>query len=100
VPFAVSGATIDEVGIVAQDGAYSQPWMWSLPLGTHPFNQSIQANWFSMACSFFKSHAMKGIYYWGIWYDDGGSAVLKKPNAARAQEIQPASVSVIKACFR
>jgi hypothetical protein len=100
VPFSLQNATIDEVAIVAQDGAYSEPWEWSLPLSTHPFNQDIQANWYSMACNFFRSHAMKGIYFWGVWYADGANAVLTAPNAGRAQEIQPASVAVIKACYK
>jgi hypothetical protein len=100
VPFSLSNATIDEVAIVAQDGAYSQPWVWSLPQQTHPFNQSIQANWYSMACSFFRTHAMHGIYFWGVWYTDGANGILKTPDAARAQEIQPASAAVIRACFQ
>jgi glycosyl hydrolase family 113 len=45
VPFSLSSATIDEVAILAQDGAYSEPWVWSLPQQTNPFNESIQANW-------------------------------------------------------
>jgi hypothetical protein len=99
VPFSLSTATIDEVAIVAQDGAYSEPWVWTLPQQTHPFNQAIQANWYAMACSFFKMHAMHGIYFWGVWYDDGANAVLRTPDAARAQEIQPESVAVIRACY-
>ena len=81
VPFKLSTATIDEVAIVAQDGAYSEPWVWSLPQQTHPFNQNIQANWYAMACTFFKTHAMHGIYFWGVWYADGANAVLRTPNA-------------------
>ncbi len=61
----ISVATISEIGILPQDGAYSQPYQWTLPLKTNPFNQSIQATWFTAACSFFKSHDMGGIYYLG-----------------------------------
>ena len=76
-------ATIDEVAIVAQDGAYPTPCVWSLPPATHPFDQSIQANWYSMACSFFKTHDMRGIYFWGIWYADGANAVPTTPARPR-----------------
>jgi hypothetical protein len=99
VPFSLSSATIDEVAILAQDGAYSTPWVWSLPAATHPFDPRIQANWYSMVCSFFKSHNMRGIYFWGIWYSAGGSAVLTTPEPGLAQEIQPASAAVIKRCY-
>ena len=99
VPFSLSSATIDEIAIVAQSGAYATPWAWSLPPATYPFNQSIQANWYSMACNFFRSHNMQGIYFWGIWYSDGANAVLTTPGPGLAQKIQPESAAVIKACY-
>ena len=99
VPFALSSATIDEVAILAQDGAYHTPYAWSLPPATNPFDQSIQANWYSMACSFFRTHDMRGIYFWGVWYADGANAVLTTPDPSLAQEIQPASAAVIKHCY-
>lgn len=99
LPFPLSSASIDEVAIVAQDGAYATPWVYSLPLATNPFNQAIQANWYSMACSFFKTHNMKGIYFWGIWYSNGANAVLTTPGPGLTQEIQPESVTVIKKCY-
>ncbi|HEV3213437.1 MAG TPA: hypothetical protein VGZ03_08600 [Acidimicrobiales bacterium] len=99
VPFSLAAASIDEIAILAQDGAYSQPWAWSLPLSTHPFDQSIQANWYSMACTFYKSHNMQGIYFWGVWFADGSHALPKGPDSSRTQEIQPASAAVIRHCF-
>ena len=99
LPFRLSSASIDEIAIVAQDGAYPTPWVYSLPLATNPFNQTIQANWYSMACSFFKTHNMRGIYFWGIWYSNGANAVLTTPGPGLTQEIQPESVAVIKKCY-
>jgi glycosyl hydrolase family 113 len=99
LPFPLSAASIDEVAIPAQDGAYPTPWVSSLPLSTNPFDQSIQANWYSMACSFFRLHKMRGIYFWGIFYDNGADAVLTTPGPGLTQEIQPASVAVIKQCY-
>jgi hypothetical protein len=99
LPFRLSTASIDEVAIPAQDGAYPTPWVSSLPLSTNPFDQSIQANWYSMACSFFKMHRMQGIYFWGVFYDNGAQAVLTTPGPGLTQEIQPDSVAVIKHCY-
>ncbi|HEV3213438.1 MAG TPA: hypothetical protein VGZ03_08605 [Acidimicrobiales bacterium] len=99
VPFALSSASIDELAINAQDGAYHIPWAWGLPPNQYPFDQDIQANWYSMACSFFKTHNMRGLYFWGIWYSMGANAVLQTPSPGLAQEIQPASAAVIKHCY-
>jgi hypothetical protein len=97
VPFRLSSATIDEVAIPAQDGAYYEPWAWALPGA--PFDPSVQANWYAMVCQFFQTHQMKGIYFWGIWYSDGDAALPSVPSSGLAQEIQPASAQVIRNCF-
>ena len=100
LPYPISHATIDEVGIVAQEGAYFSPWSWSLPLETHPFNQAIQANWFTMVCSFVKQHQMKGVYFWGSWMTVRDGALMPTPNPFRAQDIQPQTQAAIKSCFQ
>ena len=99
LPFPISSATIDEVAILAQDGAYPRPWSWSLDPKYFPFNQNIQANWYSMVCTFFREHSMGGVYFWGIWYADGANALPQTPSPGLAQKIQPASAAVIKSCF-
>jgi hypothetical protein len=98
VPFSLSSATIDEVAIAAQNGAYWEPWAWALP-SNFAFDESVQANWYQMVCNFFQMHKMKGIYFWGIWYADGSNALPSTPSPGLAQEIQPASAQVIKACY-
>ncbi|MGA9077711.1 MAG: hypothetical protein WB383_05215 [Acidimicrobiales bacterium] len=97
----ISSATISEIGILPQDGAYSQPYAWSLPLTMNPFNQSIQANWYTAACTFFRSHNMGGIYFWGQAIYEQGGALLSAPSSSvtTAAEIQPSSQQAIKACF-
>jgi hypothetical protein len=97
----VSSATISETGILPQDGAYSQPYSWSLPLAKYPFSQLIQANWFTAVCSFFTSHKMGGVYFWGsVIYEQNG-ALLRTPNksASTISEIQPLAQQAIKVCF-
>jgi hypothetical protein len=98
VPFPISSATIDEVAIPAQDGAYWEPWAFALP-SNFAFNESVQATWYQMVCNFFQMHKMKGIYFWGIWYADGANALPSTPSPGLAQEIQPASAQVIKNCY-
>jgi hypothetical protein len=97
---ALSTVTIDEIGIAAQDGAYEQSYQGELsPLSAYPFNQTIQINWFTAACSFMKQHKMKGIYFWGPWLANSDGAMLTKPDAAKASDIQPKAATEIKRCF-
>jgi hypothetical protein len=95
----VSSATIDEVGILAQDGAYAAPYDVSFPMATHPFDQSIQVNWFTAACLFMKDHAMHGIYFWGPWLTQRKGVLLSKPNPGDTGDLQPLGQHAIKACF-
>ena len=95
----ISKVTIDEIGIEAQVGAYTQPYKGSLPLATNPFNQTVQVRWFSAACAFMKQHKMKGIYFWGPWMGTNGGSMLKQPDPARPSDIQPATQQAIKHCF-
>jgi hypothetical protein len=92
--------TIDEIGIAAQDGAYQQPYKGQLlPESTYPFNQKIQVNWFSAACSFMKQHKMRGIYFWGPWLSTSAGAMLTAPNPNKPSNIQPLAKTAIRHCF-
>jgi hypothetical protein len=95
----LSRVTIDEIGIPAQVGAYVEPFAGSLPLATHPFNQSVQLRWFTAACAFMKQHAMRGIYFFGPWIGSDRGAMLTSPSPARPSDIQPASRAAIRRCF-
>lgn len=97
----MSSATIDETSILPQDGAYSQPYSWSLPLAKYRFNQSIQATWFTAVCQFVTSHKLGGVYFWGsVIYEQGG-ALLQRPSmsAGTIREIQPLAQRAIRVCF-
>jgi hypothetical protein len=95
----INRVTIDEIGIPAQKGAYVKPFVGSLPLATHPFNQSVQVRWFTAACAFMKQHAMRGIYYFGPWMGNYRGSMLTSPAPAHPSDIQPASRAAIKRCF-
>lgn len=95
----ISKVADDEVGIPAQNNAYKEPYANYFPLSSNPFNQTIQANWFTAACAFAKQHKMKGIYFWGSILTDHGGALLSAPNPSATGEIQPLSQKAIRACF-
>ncbi len=96
----ISKVTIDEIGIAAQDGAYGQPYKGRLtPTSVYKFNQMIQVNWFTAACSFMKEHRMKGIYYWGPWLSTSNGSMLAKPNPNKPSNIQPLAQRAIRRCF-
>lgn len=91
--------TIDEIGIPAQDGAYATPYA-TLPLSEYPFDEAIQANWFTAACNFMKSdQMMRGIYYWGPWLLSRDGALLSTPDPTTPMDLQPAGQAAIKRCF-
>ena len=96
---ALSTETLDEVGIPAQNGAYNAPWSWYLNPATYPFNQTIQQNWFTMACQFAKTHNMKGIYFWGPALYENGGILPTVPLPSEPANLQPAGQAAIKTCF-
>lgn len=95
----VSATTIDEIGIAAQDGAYANPSDTAFPLTTHPFNQKIQANWFSAACSFVKKNHLKGLFYWGPFLTTNAGNLLTVGDTHSPSDIQPLAQTAIKSCF-
>jgi hypothetical protein len=99
VPSPISAITIDEIGIPAQNGAYRQPSAHDLSLKQYPFNQMIQVNWYTAACTFVKQHDMSGVYFWGSYLTENDGRLLKSPSAKAPQNMQPLSQQVIKQCF-
>lgn len=99
VPGSISNVTVDEIGILAQNGAYRQPSAHALSLKTYPFNQQIQANWYTAACMFVKQHKMSGIYYWGSYLTENDGRLLRNPSSKVPQNMQPASQAIVKSCF-
>jgi hypothetical protein len=97
IPGNLATWTDDETGIAAQNGAYATPNLTNLPLAKYPFNQSIQANWFTSACAWVKEHNMGGIYFSTVSISNGG--LLTKPDPKQSFVLQPASLAAIKHCF-
>jgi hypothetical protein len=95
----LSSATFDEVGIAAVLGAYQTPWTSFSVTRRNAFDQRVQANWFTAACSFAKQHSMHGIYFWGPWLGNRGGALLSVPTPSSPMDLQPAAQRAIKRCF-
>lgn len=91
----LSDETINEVGIVAENGAYHRP----LSVTRQPFNQTVQANWYTTACLFMWQHQMRGIYYWGQWMASYRGNLLFRPSPGQPLLIQPEAQQAIRACF-
>jgi hypothetical protein len=90
---------IDEVGILAQVGAYLDSSASALPMKAHPFNQSVQVRWFTTACAFAKQHHLHGLYFWGPWMARDGGSLPTTPSPGRPSDIQPAAQAAIRQCF-
>lgn len=97
IPGKLSSWVDDETGIAAQSGAYRSPNVTSLPLYYFPFDEAIQANWFTAACAFVKAHQMGGIYFsTALIYSNGLPAA---PAPTTTFELQPLAQTAIKSCF-
>jgi hypothetical protein len=59
---------IDEIGIPAVGGAYSDPWQWNDLNG--PADPTVQARWFQAACAAVTAEHMRGIYFWSFSLND------------------------------
>ncbi|GAA2010868.1 hypothetical protein GCM10009839_01040 [Catenulispora yoronensis] len=89
----LSKTVMQEVGIVATDGAYSQPVKWEV--AGQAVNPRIQIDWFTAACGAARSLNMDGLYFWNLdAYTDPSHADPNGPGSfvQRGDE-------AIKSCF-
>ena len=94
-PTNAAGSVLGEVGILATDGAYVQS---SLKALTGPFDQTIQANWFTAGCQFAKDHGYRGVAFWAL-YLSASVPSMTVPTPAYPSSLQPAGLAAIKSCF-
>jgi hypothetical protein len=94
-PNAQNATTLTEVGIAAQDGAYTNPNRPQIGSNT-PIDPVIQTNWFTAACEFARQHSLVGIYFWRL---DIGSSLNQLPTPSDPTLFATSTVSEIKACF-
>jgi hypothetical protein len=93
MPVPDSSVVMQEVGIAAQDNAYTEPEKlnWN-----SKYVPKIQANWFDAACDFFNSHHMKGIYFYSITFDRGPQT---RAVGGQPTDFQGLGTAAIKSCF-
>jgi hypothetical protein len=90
-----NGATLYEVGINANDGAYALP----SAIAQGAFNEQVQANWFTAACEFVKTHKLGGIYFWGPDIRFNHGKLTPQPEPKAPFQLQPATQAAIRECF-
>ena len=92
-PAELANTVVQEVGISATPGAYTQPARWAEHGQT--LEPLIQGNWFAGACAAVKSLDMAGIYFWCL------DAWAEPANAAdyTAGSFIGRGDSAIQACF-
>jgi len=89
----LSRTTIDELGIPALAGSYSDPWQWHNLTGTA--DPTIQAHWFTAACDAVAAEHMRGIYFWSMNLNDDPAHPF---SSLVSFEGRPASVAAIRSC--
>jgi len=85
---------IDEVGIPAADGAYTDPWEWNNVTGQP--DDEVQARWFQAACAAAEQEHMRAIYFWNVNLTDNPGDDLFA--SAVRFEGRSASEAAIRAC--
>jgi hypothetical protein len=92
-PAVLHRTALDEVGIPALDGAYTDPWQWINPKGTK--NPAIQANWFDAACRAAGAVGITAIYFWDVNLVDDPANPYPSPVKFEAN---PAAENAIRTC--
>jgi len=97
-PTTYARTTLAEVGIMAQDGAYTYPADVKLfgPPAPQALDPAIQVNWFKAACGLARADKMRGIFFWSIRMPGDPAA---QPNLPYPARFTTAAVAEIKACF-
>ncbi|MET7738429.1 hypothetical protein ABZT02_45260 [Streptomyces sp. NPDC005402] len=86
---------LSEVGIIAEDGAYRHPAVWT---GGGKPNPTVQQRWFEAACQVARDRDMAGLYWWNLdFHADPGAAT---PAGSLTSFLGRPAESVITSCFR
>lgn len=91
--WALHRMALDEVGIPASAGAYEQPWDWTA--FSDRADDTVQARWFTAACTTARELGMRGIWFFAVFLDDDPAHPY--PGLAKFEN-RLASVAAIRAC--
>ena len=88
--------TLEEVGIPAVAGAYTQPNYFHYRLST-PTDRPVQTDWFAGACNAFYALHLQGIYFWSI---DFNTFTATPPSKVSIYNwLGTPSATAIRSCF-
>lgn len=86
----LSGLTISETGIVAENNAYQKPFGWK---SGYPANEHVQEQWFTAACQVAQQRHVAGLYWWYLNLE-------APPNSSYPMGFQGTNASsVVQHCF-
>ncbi|MDX3454957.1 hypothetical protein PV396_23960 [Streptomyces sp. ME02-8801-2C] len=86
---------LSEVGIIAEDGAYRHPAVWT---GGGKLNPTVQKRWFEAACRVAQDRDMAGLYWWNLDFHTDPTAGT--PAGSRTSFLGRPAEAVIASCFR
>jgi hypothetical protein len=86
---------IDEIGIPAAVGSYSDPWNWD-DVTAAP-DDEVQANWFEAACDAAVAAHLRAIYFWNVNLSDNPENDDLFASAVRFED-RTASETAIRSC--
>jgi hypothetical protein len=91
----LSNVVLAEVGIAAQDGAFSRPNDWGD--SSEPIDASVQQRWFTAAWRAMRHYGMAGIFYWML--DLNNPPGLSDPETGVPMLFVGRGDQAIAACF-
>ncbi|WP_206743414.1 glycoside hydrolase family 113 [Streptomyces graminilatus] len=85
---------LSEVGIIAEDGAYRHPAVWT---GGGRLNPTVQRRWFEAACRVARDRDMAGLYWWNL--DFHADPAVGSPAGSHTSFLGRPAEAVIASCF-
>ncbi|WP_060905558.1 glycoside hydrolase family 113 [Streptomyces scabiei] len=86
---------LSEVGIIAENGAYRHPAVWT---GGGKLNPTVQQRWFEAACKVARDRDMAGLYWWNL--DFHADAAAGAPAGSHTSFFGRPAEAAIASCFR
>lgn len=86
---------LSEVGIIAENGAYRHPAVWT---GGEKLNPTVQQRWFEAACRVARDREMAGLYWWNL--DFHADPAAGAPAGSHTSFLGRPAEAVITSCFR
>ena len=96
-PAVLSKLVLEEVGIDAVPGSYSDPGAWATTTNA-PIDVTVQKKWYEAVCASIRNKNLAGVYWWEISFD-ADPANAGPWQADRLTFLGRPAQNVIKTCF-